>query len=278
MHTVLMGPLAGRILGDMGADVVKVETPGGDTVRGVGPMRNPDMGAFYMHANRNKRSLVLDLKNALGKEALLRLVRKADVLLYNIRPLAMVRLGLGWEDLSKINPGLVHVGACGYGQDGPYAKRPAFDDLMQGLAAIASLVAQSGDGVPRYIPLAVIDRYVGVNLVNAVLGALFHKARTGASQSIEVPMFETAVEMVLGDHLGGMTFDPPLGPAGYARSLSKYRQPFRTKDGYVCLMVYSDAQWQRFFKFIGKEEMSAATTLRDHDGPHETHRCALPLH
>jgi crotonobetainyl-CoA:carnitine CoA-transferase CaiB-like acyl-CoA transferase len=213
------------------------------------------MGPFYMHANRNKRSLAIDLKHSAGKEAVDRLVRSADVLLYNVRPQAMERLGLGYERLRELNPGLIYAGAYGFGQAGPYAKRPAFDDLIQGLAGIPSLIALSGDGTPRYIPLAIMDRYVGVHVVGAVMGALFHKLRTGQGQSIEVPMFETAAELVLGDHLMGNTFEPHLGPTGYARSLSRDRHPFKTRDGYVCVMVYTDEQWRSFFRFIGREEL-----------------------
>ncbi len=253
--SVMMGPYAARILGDMGADVIKVEPPSGDTVRGVGASRTNGMGPFYLHANRNKRSLAVDLKHPSGKEALDRLVKTADVFLYNVRPQAMERLGLGYERLRTLNPGLVYVGAYGFGQDGPYAKRPAFDDLIQGLAGIPSLIAQSGDGTPRFIPLAIIDRYVGVHVVNAVMGALFHKLRTGVGQSIEVPMFETATELVLGDHLMGNTFEPKLGPTGYPRSLSPDRHPYQTKDGFVCVMVYTDQQWKSFFNFIGRSEL-----------------------
>lgn len=253
--TVIMGPYAARILGDMGADVIKIEPPSGDTVREVGPSRSKGMGPFYMHANRNKRSLAIDLKHPAGKEAADRLVRSADVLLYNVRPQAMERLGLGYERLRELNPGLIYAGAYGFGQAGPYAKRPAFDDLIQGLAGIPSLIAQSGDGTPRYIPLAIMDRYVGVHVVSAVMGALFHKLRTGKGQSIEVPMFETAAELVLGDHLMGNTFDPHLGPPGYARSLSQDRHPFETRDGYVCVMVYTDEQWKSFFRFTGHEAL-----------------------
>jgi len=253
--SVMMGPYATRILGDMGADVIKIEPPTGDTVRGVGPSHGQGMGPFYMHANRNKRSLAIDLKHPAGTEAMERLIRSADVLVYNVRPQAMERLGLGYERLRNLNAGLIYAGAYGFGQAGPYAKRPAFDDLIQGLAGIPSLMAMSSDGTPRYIPLAIIDRYVGIHVASAVMGALFHKLRTGKGQSIEVPMFETATELVLGDHLMGNTFDPHLGPPGYARSLSRDRHPFETRDGYVCVMLYTDQQWKSFFQFTGRDEL-----------------------
>jgi len=152
VSSVLMAPFAAQILGDMGADVIKVEPPDGDTIRRIGPMVHPGMGPMYLHANRNKRSITLDLKSKSGKEVLFKLVERTDVLLYNVRPQAMTALGMGYEDLRHFNPGLIYVGAFGFGRDGPYAKRPAFDDLIQGLSAIPSLIAQSaGDGIPRYI-------------------------------------------------------------------------------------------------------------------------------
>ncbi|MDO8277073.1 MAG: CoA transferase, partial [Burkholderiaceae bacterium] len=191
LSAVVMAPLAARILGDMGADVIKVESPEGDSVRKIGPMRNPGMGPMYLHVNRNKRSIALDLKSSDGKAALHRLIKDADVLLYNIRPQAMARLGLAYEACRAINPGLIYVSACGFGERGPYAGRPAFDDLIQGLCAMPSLFARSSQGVPRYIPLSMVDRYMGQAVASAVLGAYVHKLNTGEGQQIEVPMFET---------------------------------------------------------------------------------------
>ncbi|MGA0569986.1 CaiB/BaiF CoA transferase family protein [Variovorax sp. VNK109] len=270
--SVVMAPFACRILGDMGADVVKVEPLSGDTIRAIGPMRNPRMGHLFLHANRNKRSLALDLKSQEGAEAMRRLVQTADVLIYNVRPAAMQRLGLGYEELSAIHPKLIYVGAYGFGQSGPYAARPAYDDLIQGLAGIPSLVARTGDGNPRYVPLAIADRYVGLATVNAVLGALLARGRTGRGQSIEVPMFETMVECVMGDHSGGETFEPPIGPAGYARSLAPERKPFATLDGYICAMLYTDQQWRAFFQLVNSEmrndpRFATLTSRTKHAGP-----------
>ena len=150
LTAVLMGPYATQILGEMGADVIKVESAEGDSTRGIVPMRNPGMGAIFLNANRGKRSMMLNLKQAAGREALLKLAATADVLIYNIRPKAMARLGLGYEDLRAVNPGIIYVGLVGYGQTGPYAEKPAYDDLIQGASAIPSLIAQAGDGTPRY--------------------------------------------------------------------------------------------------------------------------------
>lgn len=251
----LLGPFATQILGDMGADIIKVESHEGDIVRGIGPTRSPGTGGIFQQNNRNKRSVVLDLKQPAGRDALLRLAATADVFVYNVRPAAMARLGLSYEALAAVNPGIVYVGAVGFGQDGPYAARPALDDLMQGMSGIAGLYARASGGEPRYIPMAMADRYTGTVLVNAVLGALVHKLRTGQGQSLEVPMFESLVQGVLGDHLMGHSFDPPLGPPGYPRHLSPDRRPFRTQDGWLCAFLISDGQWRAVLERLGQPEL-----------------------
>ena len=257
LTSVLMGPLATQMLGDMGADVIKIEPPAGDTVRAIGPMRNPGMGYDFLQINRNKRSLVLDLKQPEGLAALLSLVRSADVLVYNVRPQAMARLGLNWKRLATMNPRLIYVGVFGYGQQGPYAAKPAYDDLIQGAIGVPSLTAQVGDGVPRYVPLAFVDRAVGVTAVGLINAALFRRERTGRGQSIEVPMFETMLPFVLGEHMGGATFEPPLGPMGYPRLLARERTPFATADGHICALLYNDKQWQSWFKLTGQGDRFA---------------------
>lgn len=254
MTTVLMGPFATQMLGDLGADVIKVEPPTGDSSRALGPARHPGMSASFLHTNRNKRSLVLDLKQASAHAALLKLVAGADVLVYNVRPQAMARLGLTWAALSALNPRLVYVGCFGYGQDGPYAAKPAYDDLIQGALGLPSLVASVGDGVPRYVPIAMIDRTVGMATVNAVCAALYRREKTGVGQAIDVPMFETMVPFMLGEHLAGHTFEPPVGTLGYPRMLARERTPFPTLDGHVCTLIYTDQHWRRFFEMIGRAE------------------------
>jgi crotonobetainyl-CoA:carnitine CoA-transferase CaiB-like acyl-CoA transferase len=248
-----MVPLAARILADMGADVIKVEPPTGDSARAIGPMKSSGMGPFYMNVNRNKRSIALDLKSAAGKQALVTLIKGADVLLYNVRPQAMARLGFDYASCRAMREDLIYVGAYGFSQAGPYAARPAFDDLIQGIAAIPSLIAMAGDGTPRYVPMAFVDRMVGTAMANTVLGALLHRERTGEGQSIEVPMFETMVDAVLSDHAGGQMFDPPIGPAGYPRSLAPERHPYQTRDSYICVMVYTDRHWHSFFELVGSD-------------------------
>ncbi|MCW0234713.1 MAG: CoA transferase [Ferrovibrio sp.] len=254
LTTVLMGPYATVMFGDMGADVIKVEPPQGDLVRGLGPARHADMGPIFLHANRSKRSIVLDLKQPAGREALLRLAGTADVLFYNVRPQAMARLGLSYEDVAAVNPGIIYAGVFGYGQDGPYAARPAYDDLIQGAACLPTLYQLAGGHEPRYVPLTMADRVVGLTAFGNILGALYHRQRTGQGQRIDIPMFETMASFVLGDHMGGRSFEPPLGKPGYARLLAAARKPFRTSDGYVCVLIYNDKQWRSFFNAIGQPD------------------------
>ena len=254
LTSYLMGPFATQILGDMGADVIKVEPVEGDLVRAIGPTRSPGMGGIFQQNNRNKRSIVLDLKQPAGRDAVLRLAAKADIFIYNVRPAAMARLGLSYEAVSAANPAIVYVGAVGFGQDGPYAAKPALDDLMQGMSGIPSLFERAGAEEPRYIPMAMADRYSGICLVNAVLGALVHRLRSGEGQAVEVPMFESLVQGVLGDHLMGASFEPALGPPGYPRHLSHDRRPFRTLDGYLCTFIINDRQWRAVLDGIGEGE------------------------
>jgi crotonobetainyl-CoA:carnitine CoA-transferase CaiB-like acyl-CoA transferase len=255
MTSILMGPYAAQLLGDMGADVIKVEAPVGDMVRDLGPMQNPRMGSLYLHVNRSKRGLVLDLKQPAGLEAVKKLLATADVLLYNVRPQAMARLGLGYDVVQKINPRLLYVGTFGFGQDGPYAAKPAFDDLIQGAIGLPSLIKQAGSDVPRYVPSNIVDRTVGLYAVTSLCAALFHREKTGRGQKIDIPMFETMISHLLSDHIGGQTFDPPNGPPGYPRLLASERRPYKTADGFVCAVIYSDKQWASFFKALGRSEI-----------------------
>ena len=249
---VLMGPYATQMLGDMGADVIKVESPEGDTVRDIGPRRNHGMAGIFLQANHNKRSIVLDLKQPEGREALLRLAADVDVLVYNVRPQAMARLGLDYAAVAAVNPTIIYVGVYGYGQAGPYAAKPAYDDLIQGAVGLPALTLAAGADTPRYVPSAMADRIVGMSAVSAITAALYHRQCSGEGQSIEIPMFETMAQFVLGDHLGGLSFDPPQGPSGYARLLNEHRKPYPTLDGFLCVMIYSDKQWRSFFELIGR--------------------------
>jgi len=255
MTTVLMGPYATQMLGDYGADVIKVESLEGDVTRLIGPTRHPGMGPVFLNTNRSKRSIALDLKKPGGRDAVLRLIKAADVLVYNVRPQAMARLQLGYDVISQVNPRLIYAGVFGFGQDGPYATKPAYDDLIQGATALPALMAQTGDGVPRYVPNALVDRIVGLTAVGAICASLVHRDRTGRGQRLDIPMFETMAGFVMGDHMGGLTYEPPLDKGGYARHLSRDRRPYKTADGHVCVIVYNDKQWASFFQATGRNDL-----------------------
>ena len=255
MTSVLMGPYATQMLGDYGADVIKIETLEGDVTRQIGPTRHPGMGPVYLNTNRSKRSLCLDLKMPAGRDAALRLIRDADVLVYNVRPQAMTRLKLGYDVVSALNPRLIYAGVFGFGQDGPYAAKPAYDDLIQGGSGLAHLMAVGGDDTPRYVPNALVDRIVGLTAVGAICASLVHRDRTGRGQRLDIPMLETMASFVMGDHMGGLTYEPPLDKGGYARHLSRDRRPYQTADGYLCVIVYNDKQWQNFFKATGRDDL-----------------------
>ena len=261
LTAVLMGPYCTQMLGDMGADVIKVEPPDGDMVRQIGPARHSDMGPIFLNTNHSKRSIVNDLKKKEGIDVLMRLIADADILVYNVRPQAMDRLGLSYEKVSAVNPRLIYAGVFGYAQHGPYAARPAYDDLMQGASTLASLFARSSGGAPRYVPNALCDRITGMSAVGLILAAVYERQSSGQGQRIDVPMFETMVNFVLSDHLGGLTFDPALDQGGYARQLSKSRRPYQTSDGYISALIYTDKHWQSFFRAIGREEEFAQNPL-----------------
>ncbi len=254
LTTVVLGPFATQILAQLGADVIKVETPDGDNMRHVGPMRHPGMGHIFLHANAGKRSVVLDLKHAQGREAALRLAEGCDVFISNVRPQAMARLGLDDASVRARNPRIVYVGCCGFDQEGPDAARPAYDDLIQGATAIPWLMQRCGAPEPAYAPVTLADRVTGLHAVYAVTAALYAREKTGQGQAIVVPMFEAVTQFVLGDHMAGLSFEPPLGEAGYARLLTAHRKPYATADGMLCVLIYNDKHWRSFFDAIGESE------------------------
>jgi crotonobetainyl-CoA:carnitine CoA-transferase CaiB-like acyl-CoA transferase len=254
LTTVVMGPVATQILAELGADVIKVETHDGDNMRHVGPMTSPAMGHLYLNLNRGKRGIVLDLKQPAGRDAMLRMMRSADVLIYNVRPQAMARLGLAYEQVRAVNPRIIYVGAYGYSQRGPYAAKAAYDDLIQGATGLPALVARNaGDEAPRYAPVNLADRVTGLHAVYAVTTALYFRERSGEGQSVEVPMFESMAHFVLGDHLAGLSWEPPIGGSGYARL--EHRRPYRTKDGWLCVLVYNDKQWKSFLQAVDRADL-----------------------
>lgn len=255
LTTVIMGPYGTRILADMGADVIKIEPPGGDTFRNYGPLHHEHMGGSVLNLHRNKRSIELDLKDEGALNALRKLIAGADALVHNLRPKAAARLGLDWNSVARINPGLVLCAARGFSQAGPYGDKAAYDDLMQAGSGFSSLNEQLL-GVPSYAPTAWCDKIAGQAIAYAVLGALLHRERGGDGQEVEVPMFEVAIDFMLVEHFGPAAFEPPLGRAGFKRQLSKVRTPYRTRDGWACILPYSDRNWKDFFDFIGRPELA----------------------
>ncbi|HTP62394.1 MAG TPA: CoA transferase [Burkholderiales bacterium] len=266
LTTVVMGPYATQILADLGADVVKVEPPEGDIMRYAWPFRSKGMGHIFLNANRNKRGIVLDLKKPEARDACLALAAKADVLVYNIRPRAMARLKLGYEDVRAVNPRIVYVGCFGYSQRGPYAAKAAYDDLIQGAAGLPWLAREAGSDAPRYTPVIIADRSVGLHTANAVSAALYAREKTGRGQRVDVPMFESLLQSVLGEHLGGYTYVPQVGEGGYRRMLTPYRRPYATKDGYVCVLIYNDKHWKTFFEMIGRADMALDSRFASAEG------------
>lgn len=252
LTTVFMGPSCTQMLGDLGADVIKVEAPQGDSTRAIGPCGDKGLGPLFLGLNRNKRSVVIDLKQPEGVQTLLRLARDADVFATNVRPAAMRRLGLDYEALAQVNPRLIYASMVGFSQRGPYAAKAAFDDMIQAATGLAAAVGQGAGEEPRYLPITIADRSVGLYAFGVVCAALYARQRTGRGQYVEIPMFETMIPYVLGDHLYGHTFEPPRGDFGYPRLMSPNRRPYRTKDGYVCCLIYTDRHWELFLNAIGK--------------------------
>ena len=252
--SMIFGPLAGQYLGDMGADVIKLEPPEGDLTRSIGPRRSPLMGAFFLTSNRSKRSIVVDLKKPQGQQILLDLVAKTDVLLHSLRTPAANRLGLDYAKLSKDNPKLVYCHVTGYGDDGLYAGRPAYDDIIQaasGLADLQTVVA----GQPRFVPTIIADKISGVHAAYAIMTALLHRERTGEGQQVDVAMFETMAAFNMMEHQWGHAFEPPIAGMGYAPVATAARRPYKTRDGFLALLPYSDSNWRKFFELAGEPQI-----------------------
>lgn len=251
---VIMGPFATHVLADMGADVIKIESPEGDSFRAYKPNRNSGMAGGFLHLNRNKRSIVLDLKSVGGREVLDRLIETADVFVHSLRPKAIEKLGYTYEKVKALKANIIYCGAYGFGNAGPYRDKAAYDDIIQAGAGLAAL-HQASRGEPAFMPTVLCDKLSGQAIAYAVIAALFHRERGGGGQAIEVPMFETTAEFTYIEHLLGFAFEPPLSMPGYTRVVSPTRKPFRTSDGYICLLPYSDRNWRDFFDFIGRPEM-----------------------
>lgn len=262
LSTVVLGPFASQFLGDLGAEVIKIESPDGDIFRAAAPARNRGMGAGYLNLNRNKRSLVIDLKTRRGQDALYRLVADADVLMHNVRPAAAKKLGIEYETLKSLNPGLVYCAAVGFGGDGPYANEPAYDDIMQAVCGLASL-SESADGGPAFAPTVLADKIGGLYAALGILAGLMHRQRNGEGTAVEAPMFESLVSFLLAEHLGGHVFNPPLGSLRYDRLTTPYRRPYQTADGYIAVLPYTSRHWQRFLDLVGRDDLADQDWVMD---------------
>ena len=258
LTTVVVGPICTRTLADQGAEVIKVEAPGGgDILRYLAAgSRSPAMSGKFINFNRNKRSIVLDIKQDAGMEAMRRLVADADVFVSNVRPAALARAGLDWESLSAINRRLIHCGIVAFGTDGRYANRPAYDPVIQSLSGVAGTF-QRAIGEPRFVPMVMTDHIAGLVGAQAIGFALFRRERTGIGESIEVPMFESRASFVMSEHLGAATFDPPEGPTGDGRLLSPDYRPLPTRDGYITVRPNNNRQAFAFFDAVGRPELKA---------------------
>ncbi|MEN3975614.1 CoA transferase [Emcibacter sp. SYSU 3D8] len=252
MSTVLLGPYAGQIMGDLGADVIRVESPKADMTRWAGPSAHRGFSPIFMNCNRNKRSLCLDLKKDGAFEALVEIIRTADVFLHNVRLEAVERLGLGYDAVRAIKPDIVYVHCVGFGSEGAYAGRPAYDDIVQAAAGAVSLNRLiDPDEEPRYIATLAADKTTGLHAAYATLAALFHRERTGEGQFVEVPMLESFTSFLMIEHMNGHTWEPPQGDYGYHRIININRKPYRTKDGFICIMPYSTDQWRAALRLGG---------------------------
>jgi len=262
LTSVVLGPLATQILGDFGADIIKVENPNGDMMRTNGVSLHPGMSSIFLALNRNKRSLCLNLTTPEGKKVLSRLIASVDVLVHNMRVEAIERLGFGYQTVQAINPKIVYCAATGFDQDGPDRDKPAFDDIIQAASGLAT-IASIGRDKPDFVPTLVADKTAGISVVTALLAALFHRERTGEGQYVEVPMLETMVAFILTEHLGGLTFEPSPTKAGYARLLAGGRKPAPTKDGFLALLPYTTEQWHSFLKAANRPDLIETLAIAD---------------
>ena len=254
LTTVMLGPFCTQILGEMGAEVIKIETPDGDVNRWTGESRSPGMSTGQLIKGRNKRSIVLNLKVAEAREAFEKLIKTADVFVHNIRPKAASRLAIDYETIAELNPSIIYASATGFGEAGPFADKPAYDDLIQGASGIASLYGEV-TGTPRYVPSVMADKTTGLFLSNYISMALFHKERTGEGQKLHVPMYESFAAFVISEHMQGQTFVPATGPAGYTRMLTVHRKPHETMDGFICVVPYTQKHWMNFFTLVGEQNL-----------------------
>lgn len=262
LTTVFVGPYSTQLLADMGAEVVKVEAPDGDLTRLTGPSRNAGMTGSFIQLNRNKRSLVLDLKSDDGAAAMRRLLKDADLFVHNMRPEPLARLGFDYESVRGLNPGLVYCNIWGFGSTGRYAGRPAFDDIIQGVSGLVALEGFGGK-TPRYVPMLIADKVTGVFAAYAMAAALYHKLATGEGQMVETPMFEAMTSFAMIEHLAGQGFEPPLGPPGSDRHAKPMRWPIETADGLICILASSDKHWRGLTEAAGRPDLAEDPRYKD---------------
>ncbi|MSP76739.1 MAG: CoA transferase [Rhodospirillaceae bacterium] len=255
LTTVVVGPICTRTLADYGAEVIKVEAPGGDLLRTMAEgHRTPGMSGKFINFNRNKRSIVLDLKKPDGHAALLRLIQRADVFVSNVRPEALARAGLDHASLAKLNAKLIHCSILAFGRGGRYYNRPAYDPIVQSLSGVAGTLARA-TGEPRFVPMVMSDHTSGLIAAQCIGFALYRREKTGKGEAIDVPMLENMASFVSSEHLGAATFEPPVGPTGDGRLLSPNYRPLPTKDGYITVRPNTNAQALAFFDAIGRPEL-----------------------
>ncbi|MBP2075859.1 CaiB/BaiF CoA transferase family protein [Oceanobacillus polygoni] len=254
LTSVVMGPYCTSLLADMGADVIKIENLTGDSTRYLGPSKHQGMGSLFLHLNRNKRSVTLNLKKEEEKAALLELVKEADVFVHTMRPKAIEKLGLSYEHLNSLNSRLIYCGMYGFSKKGLYKDKPAYDDIIQAASGIAAAQGKiTGD--PQYLATVLADKTAGLFGLSAILSALYHREQNGYGQEIEVPMFETIVSYTMLEHMYGKTYSPALGPAYYSRVTSPNRKPYKTKDGFISVLIYNDKHWKTFFEVADRKEL-----------------------
>jgi len=276
LTTVFVGPIACQLLGDMGADVIKVEAPGGDGTRSTGPSVHPDMGANFMHVNRNKRAITLDLKSEGGAEAMRRLIATADVFLHNMRPEPLARLKVDYLHVRDIKPDIVYCNVWGFGRKGRYSGMAAYDDVIQGASGMVALEAFGGREA-RYMPSLLADKTTALFAAYAVAAALYHKLATGEGQEVEVPMFESMVSFMMMEHLWGESFVPARGRVGSERHATPMRWPHATKDGYICIWPSSDKHWDAMRALAGRPDLADNPILVDRPSRRKNLRKVLEL-
>lgn len=262
LTAVILGPYATQILGDLGAEVIKIEPPDGDSMRPISPVAAPGMSAVFANCNRNKRSVVLDLKSEAGKAALMKLIPTADALVHNMRQEALDKLGFTYKAVHAANPRIVYAAAVGYGRHGRYAGKPAYDDVIQAASGFAGLF-QMRDGEPLYTPSIAADKVSGLHLAYAVMAALLYRERTGRSPGyVEVPMYELMAAFSLCEHMAAATFQED-GKLGYIRVISPSRRPYKTSDGWVGVLPYSEANWRKILAEIDRLDVVETAWFRD---------------